>query len=153
MVQSKLCLQSMSPAISLQNGQHERQDGVRSMAYISSRPSTHQHPLTAACMPIPSGLMIGFIKSWFYELLGQLTYHIPSSAALCLPFRASVLSPTYHETHSYENLPSVEEDAGHHQHHQPQGLSRNEVGVFSTPLPSVCNLNRRSSCMELQKGG
>lgn len=86
---------------------------VRSMAYISTNPSTHQHSLTIACMSIPSALMIGLIKSWLYELLGQLTYRVPSSVALCLPFRASVLSPTYHETHSYENLPSVEEDAGH----------------------------------------
>lgn len=50
---------------------------------------TRRHPLTIACMPIPARLMIGLIKSWLYELLGRLTYRIPSSAALCLPFQAT----------------------------------------------------------------
>lgn len=46
-----------------------------------------------------------------------------------------MLSPTYHETHSYEDLPSVEEDAGHHQHHQPEDYQGTVSD--STPPPSL----------------
>lgn len=42
-----------------------------------------------------------------------------------------MLSPTYRETHSYENLPSVEADAGHYQHHQPDDCR----GTGSDPIP------------------
>ena len=97
-------------------------------------PATRQHPLTLACMSIPARLMIGLVKSWFYELLGRLTYRIPSSAALCLPFRA-----TYALTHiprdpllrEVPRLPSVEADAGHHQSHQPDVYQ----GTVSDPTP------------------
>lgn len=93
-------------------------------------PPTRRHPLTLACMPMLARLLIGLVKSWFYELLGQLTYRMPSSAALCLPFRA-----TYALTHIPRD-PLLRElavggDAGHYQHHQPD----NHQGTVSDPTP------------------
>jgi hypothetical protein len=94
MAQRKACAQSMCPATSASTVSTESRMVVERELTLQGIPATHRHPLTLACMPIPVRLMIGLIKSWLYELLGRLTYRIPSSAALCLPFQA-----TYALTH------------------------------------------------------
>jgi hypothetical protein len=89
----------------LQYGQHRKQCGLRTMAYISRQPS-NAPASPDSCMHADTCPLVDWTdKSWFYELLGRLTYRIQARVHCAFLFERLMLSPTGHETHSYENLP------------------------------------------------